>query len=272
MKLKDEYTQLLSMYRHRWNLKDNGDPMVTHSSVLQPMVWDGNNVILKIALVNEEKQGNQLMVQWNGHGAAKVFLHDDNSILLEQLSGETALFQMAQNGEDDQATKILCDVARHLHSVESSANLVLSPLKQWFNELFKAEEKDKALFSESASIARNLLESQINSTVLHGDLHHQNVLYSKEKGWLAIDPKGLYGENAYEFANLFCNPDHHVALIPGRLERQLDIVCNQTGIDRDRMLQWIVAYSALSASWSIQDGMDAALALSINAQALKLLS
>jgi streptomycin 6-kinase len=26
------------------------------------------------------------------------------------------------------------------------------------------------------------------------------------RGWLAIDPKGLYGERGFDYANIFCNP------------------------------------------------------------------
>jgi aminoglycoside/hydroxyurea antibiotic resistance kinase len=42
--------------------------------------------------------------------------------------------------------------------------------------------------------------------VLHGDLHHGNVLDFGLRGWLAIDPKGLLGERGFDFANIFTNP------------------------------------------------------------------
>lgn len=43
--------------------------------------------------------------------------------------------------------------------------------------------------------------------VLHGDLHHGNVLDFGPLGWLAIDPKGLHGESGFDYANILSNPD-----------------------------------------------------------------
>ena len=41
--------------------------------------------------------------------------------------------------------------------------------------------------------------------LIHGDLHHYNILLSKDS-WLAIDPKGVIGPAAYEVGPLLMNP------------------------------------------------------------------
>jgi streptomycin 6-kinase len=92
--------------------------------------------------------------------------------------------------------------------------------------------------------------------VLHGDLHHDNVLDGGPRGWLAIDPKGLIGERGFEYANLFRNPDIEIALAPGRLRRQVGVVARQARLDPKRLLQWIFAYAALGAAWSQGSGQD----------------
>ena len=76
---------------------------------------------------------------------------------------------------------------------------------------------------------------------------------------LAIDPKGLICERVFDFANIFCNPDFETATQPGRLARQATIVAEAAGPDRQRLLQWILAYAGLSAAWIIGDGDDPAL-------------
>ena len=43
--------------------------------------------------------------------------------------------------------------------------------------------------------------------LLHGDLQHYNVLLDKDRGWVAIDPKGVVGELEYEVGALLRNPD-----------------------------------------------------------------
>ena len=65
--------------------------------------------------------------------------------------------------------------------------------------------------------------------VLHGDIHHDNILDFGKRGWLAIDPKRLQGERGFDYANLFCNPDladpsRPIAASPGRFARRLEIV------------------------------------------------
>lgn len=93
--------------------------------------------------------------------------------------------------------------------------------------------------------------------VLHGDIHHGNVLDFGERGWLAIDPKRLGGERGFDYANLFCNPDPDTALTPGCLERRATIVAASAGLDRERLLKWVLAQSGLSATWMLGEGADA---------------
>jgi streptomycin 6-kinase len=89
--------------------------------------------------------------------------------------------------------------------------------------------------------------------VLHGDIHHGNVLDFGVRGWLAIDPKHVVGERGFDYANLFCNPELATVRAPGRLTRQLEVVAEAAGLERERLLQWIVAYAGLSAAWFLED-------------------
>ncbi|VVE53578.1 hypothetical protein PHO31112_04863 [Pandoraea horticolens] len=99
--------------------------------------------------------------------------------------------------------------------------------------------------------------------MLHGDIHHANVLDFGDRGWLAIDPKGLYGERGFDYANLFCNPDGETALTPGVFVRRVDIVTHAAALDRQRLLQWVLAWAGLSAVWRMEDGDDAQSALDV---------
>ena len=78
---------------------------------------------------------------------------------------------------------------------------------------------------------------------------HGNVLDFGERGWLAIDPKGLLGDAAFDVCNLLCNPSHERALEPGRLERQFGVVVAATGFEPARVADWLVAWCALSSTW-----------------------
>ena len=90
---------------------------------------------------------------------------------------------------------------------------------------------------------------------LHGDLHHDNII-SSDRGWLAIDPKGLLGDPAYETANVFINPERadKIASDPKRIAARADILSQRLGYNRKRILGWAAAHAALSACWDLADG------------------
>jgi streptomycin 6-kinase len=242
-------------YPASWDLIPDGEPLITPTSHLLPVRHNGKPAMLKVATEPEEQRGGRLMIWWNGDGAAAVLAHDDSALLLERATGNRSLIEMARSGQDDEATRIICAVAARLHAPRGTHPPHLIPLAEWFRELDPAAERHGGVLRQSAETARELLADQHDIVVLHGDIHHGNILDFGPRGWLAIDPKGLIGEHAFDVANIFCNPDIAVATAPGRLSRQATVVADSAHIDRDRLLRWILAYAGLSAAWFLGDGM-----------------
>lgn len=249
-------------FLQRWNLTADGEPIITRSSQLLPVSYHGNKAMLKIALVEEERYGAKLMVWWNGDGVARVFMHDDNVLLMERAMEANSLIEKAHHGYDDESTQIICSVAAKLHSKKDNPPVLLS-LKTWFKGLEIAAIQNSGIFSQALIVANELLNAPQDIVVLHGDLHHGNILDFGERGWLAIDPKHITGERGYDFANIFFNPDEDMALLPGRLMRQVHVVADNARLEKTRLLQWILAYAGLSAAWSLEDGDSPDLALAI---------
>lgn len=108
--------------------------------------------------------------------------------------------------------------------------------------------------AECSVVASELLGSQREHVVLHGDAHHSNILDFGERGWLAIDPKRVTGERYYDYVNVLCNPDLKTSVDPVRFARQVNIVVSVAGLERRRLLQWVMAHAALSAAWFLEDG------------------
>ena len=252
----------------RWNLIPDGNPIHTHSSDLLPVRFDGQEAMLKIARAEDERLGRVLLEWWDGAGAARVLRSDECALLLERASGPRSLLEMVGLGEDDEASEIICAVAAQLHAPRNKPPPLLIPLTDWFSALPPAAERHGGILRISEKIAQYLLNDPHDIRVLHGDLHHGNVLDTGYRGWVAIDPKRLVGERGYDFANIFCNPDQAVATSPGRLKRQVDIVARAAKLDRTRLLQWIAAYAGLSAAWTLDDGDDASLALAVASLAI----
>lgn len=244
----------LIAYCNLWGLIPDGEPIETRSSRLLPVRRNDEPAILKIAVEPEEKWGAGLMVWWNGIGAARVLEHDDNVILLERATGNRSLAEMSTNGKDDEASRIICRTVAGLHTLRRAPVPELVPLSHWFRALEPMASVEGGIFVRSAAVARVLLLEPQEVVPLHGDIHHGNILDFADRGWLAIDPKRLEGERGFDYANLFCNPDHPVATAPGRLARQVGVVAKAARLERTRLLQWILAWAGLSATWLIEDG------------------
>lgn len=250
----------------RWHLTPDGEPIVTHSSSLLPVRHRGAPAMLKIARHDEERRGAAALAWWGGagKGAVRVLAHEGGALLMERAVGDRSLIAMARSGRDDEATHVLCAAVAPLHARRDRPPPgMLVPLERWFRELAPAAERFGGVLRLAAATARELLADPREVAPLHGDLHHGNVLDFGPRGWLAIDPKGLVGERGFDLANIFCNPDLGVATAPGRLARQADVVVAAAGIDRGRLLRWVLAYAGLSAAWTLGDGDDATLALTI---------
>ncbi|MBK5408710.1 3'-kinase [Pseudomonas sp. TH34] len=240
-------------YLKRWNLTPEGDAIITPGSDLLPVRWDGQPVMLKIAREPEEKLGGELMTWWAGEGAARVFLHDGDAVLMERATGPGSLMHMALNGQDDEASRIACATVALLHAPRPLPPAGLHSLEHWFRSLWLAAEGKGGRIRECAATARSLLASPQEPVVLHGDVHHDNILDFGPRGWLAIDPKRVTGERGYDYANLICNPDLPTCTDPARFARQVEIIVGAAGLERQRLLQWVVAHAGLSAAWFLED-------------------
>ncbi|WP_341834865.1 aminoglycoside phosphotransferase family protein [Chitinophaga pollutisoli] len=257
-------------YLERWALQPDGDPIITHSSRLLPVIFEGTPAMLKVAVERDERMGNEVMVWWNGDGAASVLAHRDEALLMERATGPASLKTMSLSGHDDAATKILCAAALRLHSNAQPPPGGMITMDKWFADLFAHGEKYGGVIAEGLRLAQRLIPAEQELRVLHGDLHHENVLDFGGKGWLAIDPKKLYGDRAFDFANIFCNPDFSVAADPDIFQQRLQTVCRESELERTRLLEWIIAWAALSAVWFLEDNMasDAQTDLAVSALAI----
>jgi streptomycin 6-kinase len=248
----------------RWRLRPEGDVVTTPTSALMAVrTDDGVAAVLKVAHDDEEARGADLLELLEGRGVATVLRRDGAALLLERATGPRDLVSMVDAGEDDAATRILCDVAQRVHAETPRVLGLAEPpplveLETWFRHLFAHADGLGPVHRAGAELAHRRLAEQRRPVVLHGDLHHANVLDFGERGWLAIDPKGLVGDAEFDVCNVLCNPSHAHALLPGRLERQFAVVLAATGFDPRRLRDWLVAWCALSSTWFALDDDPAA--------------
>jgi streptomycin 6-kinase len=112
-----------------------------------------------------------------------------------------------------------------------------------------------AMLDRAAGVLHDLATDSQPAVLLHGDLHHQNILRDGED-WVAVDPKGLLGEPAAEAACLLRNPADPALL--ARAARRAAIIAEVAGLDRLRVLAWGYAGAVIAACWAVEDGTDPA--------------
>ncbi len=222
-------------------------------------------VVLKvIRQPGDEWRSGEVLAAFDGRGTARVYEYIDGAALLERLNPGTSLASMALEGRDEEATEILSDVIGQMcHSPEPT----LEKSKAFVTAQDWGKGFQRYLDSGDDQIPRNLVEqgqrlyfdlcaSQRGVRLLHGDLQHYNVLFDSDRGWLAIDPKGVVGEIEYEIGASLRNPCEKPEMFasPATVERRLRRFESKLKLDYDGMLSWGFAQAVLSAIWSVEDG------------------
>lgn len=240
-----------------WNLVPEGDVMsmpVTRSRLL-PVRAGAQAAMLKLAHSADERRGASVMAWWDGEGAAPVLAFQDEALLMLRATGGP-LAQQVLAGRDEAATTILCQVVARLHAPRDQPPPAAPPLAELFSAL---TQSDDPTLARARRVASGLLETPRDPVLLHGDIHHANVLDFGARGWLAIDPWGLMGERAYDYANILPNPDL-ASVTPDRFAARLAQIARAADLEPARLRAWAHAHAGLSAAWHAQDGSDPATA------------
>lgn len=98
-----------------------------------------------------------------------------------------------------------------------------------------------------------LTETTGGLELLHGDLHHENILFDDEKGWLAIDPKGVIGDKYFDLISFMTNHLLNKENPKELLELRVKWISEGLSLDRKRLLKAAIAMSILSACWGLED-------------------
>ena len=249
----------LDVYLHRWNLTDPQLLARRPTADLYTAHQGGEKVVLKLLTpvgVEDEADGAAALRYFDGSGAVRLLADDGRAHLLEY-AGDEELAQMVVAGDDLRAAAIIGDVLNQLHRSRPGASLPeLRTLPQRFASLFERAARDEAsgvdsIYRRGARVAERLLADPRDEVVLHGDIQHHNIRLHPRCGWLAYDPKGLYGERLYDTANAVCNPStaRERVLSEDRLLQVSQVIADRIGADVRRLRAFVFAYACLSASW-----------------------
>jgi len=217
-------------------------------------------VVLKVLRKQgDEWRSGEVLAAFEGRAVVHVYEYTGGALLLERLTPGTPLVQLALVGQDNDATDILAAVIGAMAPRPSPSPI--PTVLDWAGGFDRYtgtgdEQIPKDLLAEAHALYLQLCHSQAQVRLLHGDLQHYNVLLDSQRGWLAIDPKGVMGEPEYEVGAALRNPYERPALFAQTaiVERRLKRFAEKLPIHQGRALAWGFAQAVLSAVWTVEDG------------------
>jgi len=260
---------LLDECVQRWGLTvTQPDWVLSFNVVLPATLTDGTPVVLKLGVPNRELTSEAAaLVHFDGRGSVRL-LHAEPErgiLLLERVWPGTPLVDLGDDvADDDRRTRIAAQVMQSLWR-PAPADHRLPTVHDWAKGMDRLRATfdggtgpfPTRLVEMAEAHFRDLLADPAPPVVLHGDLHHWNILDGPGKSWLAIDPKGVVGEPAYEVGALLRNPFADPATKPDLAKiqsRRIAILAEMLGMDARRLQSWAFAQAILSAWWSYEDG------------------
>lgn len=261
---------LLTDCARRWSLTILSPfPNLSFNYVAPVIRADGTKAVLKAGVPHKELLTEIAALKlYNGRNIVRLLESDGEwgVLLLEQLTPGTVLTALADEANDERATSVAASVMRGLWRPAPPEHQ-FPTVRDWAGGLQRLRKHfgggvgpfPIALVEEAETLFVELLDSASGPVLLHGDLHHDNILSAGRQPWLAIDPKGVVGEPAYEVGALLRNlwKDRHELANPGRmLERRVAQLAEELEVDRARVRGWGVAQAVLSAWWCLEDNDD----------------
>lgn len=249
----------------RWDV-DLSPPFanLSYNYVAPGTLPDGTPVVLKVGVPSAAFQAEATALRhYEGRGAV--------GLLHEAPEAAALLLQRAQPGhtlatldDDDRETRVAAQLIRRLWRPPPPGARFpsLEALLRVF-ERQRARNHDPGgivppdLFARATERSADLLATSPAPVLLHGDLHHNNILDGGDAGWLAIDPAGTIGDPAAEPGMFLCNPHGRLDAIPDLaplMARRVRIFAAELGLPPARIAAWGVVWATMSACWHVEDG------------------
>ena len=245
-----------------WDLTVDGALMNGFCSLVVPVLTaDGERSVLKLhtdADADESDFEHLALQHWHGNGTVRLLRADPRrrAMLLERLHPR----DLTTIG-DREACEVVGGLYGRIHvPALPQLRTITSYVERWTADLM-ALPRDapipRRLREQCVSLVRDLVADPASvGLIIHGDLHHHNVLAADREPWLVIDPKPMSGDPHYEPAPMLWNRWDEIVAGNARenLRRRFHTLVDVAGLDEDRARDWVVVRMVHNMSWAVIDG------------------
>ena len=194
-----------------------------------------------------------------GNGMVRLLDHDPGGAqLLERALPGTSLLGSRDEAEGNEVAAGVLE--RLWRPAPAGFVTVAEEASRWADTMPLRHVREMAPFERplldlAVETLRDLAATQGEPVLLHGDLHHGNVLAAEREPWLAIDPKPLVGEREFDVTALLRDRREEVLADPdphARLQRRFDQLTELFGCDRRRLREWSFAILVDYGLWDFE--------------------
>jgi streptomycin 6-kinase len=247
-----------------WRLRIDGPTMSGNCAMVIPVRTQEDRAgVLKITCPHWEAETEHLALRaWHGDGAVELWRADPHrfALLLERARSDRDLHALDVRA----ACEVVAGLYARLHRPPLPQPRRLSELcSEWSTRLpplAGANLISRRFVSQADRLLRDFAaDPTTDSALIHSDLHFFNVLAAEREPWLAIDPKPLSGDPAYEVAPLLWNRWEEAMSAESPRDALLDrlyTVVDVAGLDEDRVRDWVVVREVCNVLWTYEQHLS----------------
>ena len=259
----NELPGIIAALEMKWSVKAGRHfRNMSYNYVTNVSFRDGKSAVLKIGLPlrDVEIHGEVAYLKaLDGQGAARIleFDRDREAALLERISPGANLKSVCKKDQSEAVRIAIKVLKRILRPVPEDVSEFIS-LDRWFDGLKRAigTKFPQDYAKRALEFYEQLSSDNANIFLLHGDLHHDNILSATREPFLVIDPKGMIGHVGYDIG-VFLN-NHHDWLewntrLEGKLDQAVSDFADAFDLEESVIRKWAFCQMVLSWWWTFDE-------------------
>ncbi|WP_254654684.1 MULTISPECIES: aminoglycoside phosphotransferase family protein [unclassified Bacillus (in: firmicutes)] len=200
------------------------------------------------------------LCQYHARGFCRVIEADiENGVILEaRIQPGTSL---REENSLEKRLSVFCHFYKGLH-ISPSKSVVYPSYMQWVDRIteYMSKQKDCRELYLYMKKARNIYLSisamYSEKALLHGDLHHDNILLGMDGEYIIIDPKGVIGDPVFDvprfILNEFDNKKDRETY--KKINNIIEVLEKELTIPDSIIRQCLYVETLMSVCWCIEDG------------------
>lgn len=226
---------------------------------------DYGSVIVKLNHDSSHLSGEfGTLRQMQGNSCCRVYgLDRDEGMFLEEriLPGTV----LREEASWEKRAEVFAGIFRGIHVMPENGTSYPSYLdwvKNAYEKISKGSSTNKRLVDgmrEAVAVAEEMFAKYPQRMLLHGDLHHDNILQNQQGEYAVVDPKGVVGPPIFDTPRYVLNemgeggdslPKEHILKVIGKISGLLEY-------PEEDLRRLFFMETMLANAWSYGDGEEA---------------